>query len=110
MGDKITCRVFFDGFDGPTDSNFAGRRIKDYLRQEYTNQNDELVAKFICSRMRFERTEMQARREARKIQLPHPWTEDEIAAIEEDILAENAARCDTAILGRRRGRRRARHH
>ena len=43
-------------------SNFGGRRIKDYLRQEYRNQDDELVATFICSRMRFERSEMQKRR------------------------------------------------
>ena len=34
VGDKITARVVFDGFDGPIDaSKFAGRRIKDYLRQ-----------------------------------------------------------------------------
>lgn len=90
VGDKITARVFFDGFDGPTDaSNFAGRRIKDYLRQEYRNQNDELVATFICSRMRFERTEMQAKRESRKVELPHPWTEEEIERIEDDIIAES---------------------
>ena len=45
-------------FDGPiADSNFGGRRIKDYLRQEYRNQHGELVATFICSRMRFERGE-----------------------------------------------------
>ncbi len=90
LGDRITARVFFDGFDGPTDaSNFAGRRIKDYLRQEYRNQDDKLVATFICSRMRFERTEMQAKRESRKIELPHPWTEDELEQIEDDILAES---------------------
>ena len=60
VGDKITARVVFDGFDGPIESsNFGGRRIKDYLRQEYYNQHDELVARFICSRMRFERSEMQ---------------------------------------------------
>jgi acyl dehydratase len=88
VGDKITARVFFDGFEGPVDSNFGGRRIKDYLRQEYRNQDDELVATFICSRMRFERGEMQKRRESRKIELPHPWTEEQLAAIEADILAE----------------------
>ena len=65
--------VTFDGFDGPiADSNFGGRRIKDYLRQEYRNQDDVLVATFICSRMRFERSEMQKRRETRKLELPHP--------------------------------------
>jgi acyl dehydratase len=96
VGDKITARVYFDGFDGPIDaSNFAGRRIKDYLRQEYWNQNDELVATFICSRMRFERTEMQARRESRKVELPHPWKDEELEAIEEDILAESPRGAET---------------
>jgi acyl dehydratase len=89
VGDKITASVVFDGFDGPIEgSNFGGRRIKDYLRQEYRNQDGELVATFICSRMRFERSEMQARRESRKIELPHPWTDEQLAAIEEDVLAE----------------------
>ena len=88
LGDKITAKVTFDGFDGPIESNFGGRRIKDYLRQEYFNQDDKLIATFICSRMRFERAEMQKRAPGRAIELPHPWTEKEIAAIEEDILAE----------------------
>ena len=61
VGDRIAARVFFDGFEGPSESNFGGRRIKDCVRQEYRNQNDELVATFICSRMRFERSEMQER-------------------------------------------------
>ena len=89
MGDKITAKVVFDGFDGPiADSNFGGRRIKDYLRQEYRNQDNELVATFICSRMRFERGEMQKRASSRTIELPHPWTDEQLAAIEEQILAE----------------------
>ena len=88
MGDKITARVYFDGFEGPIESNFGGRRIKDYVRQEYINQDDEPVAQFICSRMRFERGEMQKRAPSRAITLPHPWTEEEISSIEEDVLAE----------------------
>jgi acyl dehydratase len=88
VGDKITARVFFDGFDGPIESNFGGRRIKDYIRQEYRNQDDQLVATFICSRMRFERSEMQKRAPGRAITLPHPWSEAEITAIEEQVLAE----------------------
>jgi acyl dehydratase len=89
VSDKISAKVVFDGFDGPiADSNFGGRRIKDYLRQEYRNQDNELVATFICSRMRFERSEMQARRESRKIELPHPWADAELEQVENDILAE----------------------
>ncbi len=89
VGDKIDASVTFDGFDGPiADSNFGGRRIKDYLRQEYRNQDDELVATFICSRMRFERGEMQKRAATREITVPHPWTENELIDIEDQILAE----------------------
>jgi acyl dehydratase len=89
LGDKVFPRVYFDGFDGPIEaSNFGGRRIKDFLRQEYINQDGDLIARFICSRMRFERAEMQKRRESRKMELPHPWTDEELAQIEEDILAE----------------------
>jgi acyl dehydratase len=89
VGDKITAKVTFDGFDGPVaDSNFGGRRIKDYLRQEYLNQDGDLVATFICSRMRFERGEMQKRAATREITVPHPWKEEELLAIEEQILAE----------------------
>ncbi len=89
VGDKITAKVVFDGFDGPIDdSNFGGRRIKDYLRQEYRNQEGELAATFICSRMRFERGEMQKRASTRTIELPHPWMDEELAAIEDQILAE----------------------
>ena len=88
LDDKITATVVFDGFDGPTDSSFGGRRIKDYLRQEYWNQHGERVATFICSRMRFERGEMQKRRDSRTIELPHPWSDDELARLEADVLAE----------------------
>ena len=88
VGDKITAKVVFDGFDGPEKSSFGGRRIKDYLRQEYRNQNDELVATFICSRIRVERAEAQKRASSRAVQVPHPWKDEEIAAIEEQVLAE----------------------
>lgn len=89
MGDKITCRVEFQGFDGPIEqSNFGGRRIKDYVLQQYTNQDGALIADFICSRMRFERGEMQKRAETRKVTVPHPWSDVEIEEIEADILKE----------------------
>jgi acyl dehydratase len=96
VGDKIKASITFDGFDGPIDdSNFGGRRIKDYLRQEYRNQNDELVATFICSRMRFERTEMQKRAESRSLTIPHPWNEEDLLKIEEQILAERPRGAET---------------
>ncbi len=88
LGDRVTARVFFDGFDGPSSSRFAGRRIKDYIRQEYRNQDDQLLATFICSRVRFERTQAQTRAASRAVQVPHPWTDEEVQAIEAEVLAE----------------------
>jgi len=88
LDDRVTARVFFAGFDEPKESKFGGRSIKDYVHQEYRNQNDEVIASFICSRMRFERAEMQKRRESRKITLPHPWTAEELEQIESAIMAE----------------------
>jgi acyl dehydratase len=88
-GDRIAARVYFDGFEGPVASQFAGRRIKDYLRQEYRNQNDELVATFICSRIRFERAQAQKLRSSRDVTVPHPWTDEELASIEDAVLAES---------------------
>ena len=46
------------------------------------------MATFICSRVRFERTQAQKRRESRTVELPHPWTEEQLASIEADVLAE----------------------
>ncbi|TXC71088.1 acyl dehydratase [Sphingomonas ginsenosidivorax] len=89
VGDRIDCRCEFQGFDGPIEqSQFGGRRIKDYILQQYTNQDGALVADFICSRMRFERGEMQKRAETRTITVPHPWTDEEVAAIEAEVLKE----------------------
>jgi acyl dehydratase len=88
LGEQIAARVFFDGFEGPVASSFAGRRIKDYIRQEYRNQDGERVAEFICSRVRFERSEAQKRAGSREVTIPHPWSEEEIAAIEAQVLAE----------------------
>ncbi len=57
-------------------------------RRAAARSYDELVAEFICSRVRFERTEAQKRASSRTVTVPHPWTEEEIAAIEEQVLAE----------------------
>ena len=44
MGDKVEAKVTFDGFDGPVDdSNFGGRRIKDYLRVGGENVSTRVV-------------------------------------------------------------------
>lgn len=88
LNERITARVFFEGFEGPVESKFAGRRIKDYIRQVYRNQDEQLVAEFVCSRVRFERNEARKRASTREVTIPHPWDEKEIAAIEKEVLGE----------------------
>lgn len=46
------------------------------------------MADFVCSCMRFERSEMQQRALARAMEVPHPWKADELAEIERQICLE----------------------
>lgn len=88
QGDTITVRCVYEGFDGPRPSSFAGRSVIDHLRIEYRNQHDELVADHLMDVTRIERSAAQDRRERRRVELPHPWTPEELEAIDADILAE----------------------
>jgi len=88
LGDKITPEVIFAGFDGPMPSRFAERMIKDYYDNMYYNQKGELVAKLHWWVFRYERRKAHEKGKYKSIQLPHPWTDEELEQIEEEELAE----------------------
>jgi len=88
VNDKITPEVTFIGFDGPISSEFGGLMIKDYYENNYWNQDGKLVAKIKWWVMRVERGKTKEKGKYRTIQLPHPWTEEELKKIEEEVLAE----------------------
>ncbi|MBW1998441.1 MAG: MaoC family dehydratase N-terminal domain-containing protein [Deltaproteobacteria bacterium] len=88
VGDKIRPEETFLDFEGPKPSQFAGRMVFDYFEDKYLNQGRELVAKVIRLVIRTERKEAKKKGKYKKIQLPHPWTEKELQAIEEEILSE----------------------
>lgn len=86
-GDVITPEAIFTGYEEKP-SQFAGRMIMEYQEARYFNQREELVAK---AKTWVVRTERRAARETGKykdILLPHPWTEEELQKIEEEVLAE----------------------
>ena len=86
-GDKIRPECIFTGFDEKK-SEFAGRMVMEYQESRFYSQTDELLAK---TKLWLVRTERRAARQAGKyhhLQLPHPWTEEELAKVEEDVLAE----------------------
>lgn len=88
LGDTISVKCAYEGFEGPMPSRFAGRKVLDFFKIEYRNQDDETVAEHLLTITRFERHSAQERSDERKIELPHPWTQSELDAIDEEILAE----------------------
>jgi acyl dehydratase len=86
--DTIRPEERFVDFEGPKNSDFAGRMIFDYFEDKYFNQRDELAAKVIRLVIRTERKAAREKGKYQKITLPHPWAEKELKAIEEEVLAE----------------------
>jgi acyl dehydratase len=88
QGDRIIPRMVYEGFDGPRQSSFAGKTVTDRFLQEYRNQDGALVCELRAGCIRYERGEGQKRAGGRKVELPHPWTAEELQAVEAEILAE----------------------
>lgn len=88
LGDTIDVRCVYEGFEGPLPSAFAGRKILDLFRVEYRNQRGEAVAEHRLTITRFERGQARRRRSEAALELPHPWTPEELAAIDEEVLRE----------------------
>ncbi|MFZ2175601.1 MAG: MaoC family dehydratase, partial [Rhodococcus sp. (in: high G+C Gram-positive bacteria)] len=94
-GDTITATCRYDGFTGPRPSKFAGKMVTDHFINSYRNQNDELVARIDWQVVNFERASAKSRAtkptdKAGKpeLVLPHPWSEEQILEVEEQILRE----------------------
>lgn len=88
LGDRIDPVCIYEGFDGPTPSKFAGQSVVDRFRHEYRNQRGELVVESVSTCVRYERGEAKSRADKRPVELPHPWTADELTEIEAAVLAE----------------------
>ena len=86
--DRISPECIYRGFEGPKPSSFAERIIIDRKENTYTNQNNELVARVKWSSIRVERAKAKRKGKYSNIQLPHPWTDEELKKIEEEVLAE----------------------
>lgn len=88
VGDKITPEVIFAGFEGPTPSKFGERVVRDFYDNFYWNQKGVLVAKIRWWTHRIERKKIKEKGKYKAIQLPHPWTEEELKKIEDEVLEE----------------------
>ena len=99
LGDRITVQEQFTGLE-ERQGEFAGRTMIQSSISTYRNQRGEVIAE--CKGWQF-RAERRAARERGKYQRePHVYTEDEIFAIEEEMLNEEIRGANPSLLGRRR--------
>jgi acyl dehydratase len=91
--DTITSTCRYEGFSGPTPSRFAGRMVTDHFVNRYRNQRGETVAEIEWDVVNFERAAARSKGDRQTqavadVQIPHPWTEDELAKIRAQVLSE----------------------
>jgi acyl dehydratase len=87
INDRIKCEEIFTGVEDKT-SSFARRMIIEHRDRMYYNQHNELVAKAKGWIIRIERGEAKEKGKYSKIKVPHPWTEEELKKIEQEVLNE----------------------
>src|SRR6266513_5813676 len=88
LGDRITAECIYDGFDGPKESRFADRIVIDNFTNRYTNQRGESVATIRWSVINYERATAKKKGKESGAELPYPWAEPDLLALEEEVLAE----------------------
>jgi acyl dehydratase len=87
VDDKIRPESVFTGFSIRS-SDFAGRSVIERQEARYYNQRRELVARAKVAGLRAERGAARENGKYSQLQLPHPWTDQELASIEDQILGE----------------------
>jgi len=87
VNDKITPECFLTGCR-VINSKFAGRSVLEQQESKFYNQRGTLVASAKPSAFRVERCLARVRGVYSHIKLPHPWTEEELQKIEEQVLNE----------------------
>lgn len=92
INDKITPKSYFVGYDVKP-SKFAGKTAWEYQKFEYWNQRGECVSRGHCMLVRYERQAARGKSSAGEgkydhITIPHPWTEETLAKVDADVMAE----------------------
>jgi acyl dehydratase len=88
LGDKVTAECVFTSFEGPKKSSFAEETIIDHFHNRYWNQRRELIARYHWWVIHFARAKARQQTSRNSVELPHPWTDKQLAKIEEEILSE----------------------
>jgi acyl dehydratase len=87
-GDVITPECIYEGYDEKKGSRFAGRTIINRQEARYYNQKGDLVSRAKSWSVRAERHRTREKGKYSNLQLPHPYTQEELRKIEEEVLDE----------------------
>ena len=93
--DTILPEMICTDIVGPKRSAFAERTVIERNDNLYTNQWGQLVTKVSWDVIHFERSKARKSGKYHHIELPHPWTEEALKKIEEEVLAEERSGADT---------------
>jgi len=88
IGDKISAECIFKSFEGPKESSYADETVIDHFQNQYWNQNGDLIARYRWWVVHFARAKAREKKKHAHIELPHPWTEEQLQQIEQEILSE----------------------
>jgi acyl dehydratase len=88
-GEKVIPEEIYVGFEGPKQSSFADKTFFDYFDDLYFDEKGTLVAKVRRLVIRAERKKSREKGKYAAITMPHPWTTDDLARIEEETLVNN---------------------
>ena len=86
--DTISPEMICTAIDGPQKSRFAEKTAIERNDNLYTNQRGDLVTKLTWEVTHFERVKARKKGKYRNIELPHPWKDEELAKIEEEVLTD----------------------
>ena len=87
-GDKISAECIFKSFEGPKESSYADETVIDHFQNQYWNQNGDLIARYRWWVVHFARAKAREKKKHVHIELPHPWTDEQLQGIEQEILSE----------------------
>lgn len=86
LGDCLQFEATYLGFEGPKKSRFAEKVVIDSFEEKYFNQDHELIAISIRKVLRAERKKARMLSYYANIELPHPWKDEELRKIEDEVL------------------------
>ncbi len=87
-GDIITPEMTCTDIEGPKKSAFAEKTLIECNENLYRNQREEVVTRLNFKVTHFERSQARKKGKHRAVQLPHPWTRQQLRELEEEVFGE----------------------